>query len=315
MRIGVNEARKRITDLVDLTPCPESRGLSRRTGAQVFLKLENQQRSSSFKLRGVASKVLSLSQEERDMPLVAASTGNHGAAFCHVVKELSLEGRLFLPTSASPTKLKAIRATGVPFDLVGDDCVVAEEYARNYAQQNDCILIPPYNDPEVVAGQGTIAAELLERIPKLDAVLVPVGGGGLIGGIGSYLKEVAPHIEIVGCQPSRSAVMYHSVRAGRVVTEESRPTLSDATAGGVEEGSITLDLCQRFVDRWVLMEEEEIARAIRLVYEEQGMVIEGGAALPVAAALKQEETFSGKRIALVITGSRIEEAVLEEILE
>jgi threonine dehydratase len=165
----------------------------------------------------------------------------------------------------------------------------------------------------VVAGQGTIALELLEELERFDVVLVPVGGGGLISGIAACLSSAAPGVEVIACQPEASAVMYHSVRAGRIVAEESRPTLSDATAGGIEQGSITFDLCRRHVDRFVLLSEGEIASAIRLVHGE-GMVIEGGAALAVAAALKHRNALAGRRIVLIISGSRIDDDVLQGIL-
>lgn len=314
MRAAVEDAHERIRSHVVRTPCRRSQELSRAVGAEVFLKLENQQRSGSFKLRGVVNKILSLPRDQPSRPLVAASTGNHGAAFAYAVSELGLDGRLFLPRSAAATKLRTIESYGVPFELVGDDCVETETYAREYAREHGCVVVPPYNDPAVVAGQGTIAVELRDEPGDLDVVLVPVGGGGLIAGIASYVASTAPEVEVIGCQPEASAVMYHSVQAGKIVAEESRPTLSDATAGGIEPGSITFDLCRRHVTGFVLLSEDEIADAIRLVHECEGMVIEGGAALPVAAALKHGRALAGKRIALIVTGSRIDDEVLKRIV-
>jgi threonine dehydratase len=296
------------------TPCRRSPDLSRAVEAEVFLKLENQQLSGSFKLRGVVNKILSLAGDEASRPLVAASTGNHGAAFAHALRELDLEGRLFLPTTAAAAKLRAIESYGVPYELVGDDCVETELYARRFARESGSVLVPPYNDPAVVAGQGTIAGELLDEPGEFDVVLAPVGGGGLISGIASYLASTAPEVEVIGCQPEASAVMYHSVQAGGIIAEESRPTLAGATAGGIEEGSITFDLCRRHVAGFVLVSEDEIADAIRLVHDSEGMVIEGGAALPVAAALKDRRTLAGRRVVLIVTGSRIDDHVLRRIL-
>ena len=314
MRRAVEVAYERIRSHVVRTPCRFSPALSRAVGGDLFLKLENLQRSGSFKLRGVMNKILSMPRDQAGRLLVAASTGNHGAAFAHALRELDLEGRLFLPTTAAAAKLRAIESYGVPYELVGDDCVDTEIHAREFARDHGSVLVPPYNDPEVVAGQGTIAVELLEELERFAVVLVPVGGGGLISGIAAYLASAAPGVEVVGCQPEASAVMYHSVQAGEIVAEESRPTLADATAGGIERGSITFDLCRRHVNRFVLLSEDEIAGAIRLVHDREGMVIEGGAALAVAAALKEPRSLGGKRVVIVVSGSRIDDDVLRPIL-
>jgi threonine dehydratase len=314
MRAAIEQAQQRIRSHIRRTECRHSPALSDAAGAEVYLKMENRQLSGSFKLRGVANKLLALSADQRSRRLVAASTGNHGAAFAHAVTELGLDGLLFLPTTVAATKLRAIEASGIPFQLVGDDCVETETHAAGYAADNGCVWVSPYNDPLVVAGQGTVAVELGEQVDGVDCILIPVGGGGLIAGIGCHIKSVAPEVEVIGCQPAASAVMYESVRAGQIVTMESLPTLSDATAGGIEAGSITFDLCRRHVDSYVLLDEEEIARAIRFVYENEEMVIEGGAALPVAAALRRPAGLQGKRVVLVITGSKIDEEVLRRVL-
>ena len=291
-----------------------SPALSEASGAQVWLKLENRQLSGSFKLRGVMNRLLALSPDERSRRLVAASTGNHGAAFAHGVREVGLDGLLFLPVNAAGAKLRAIEASGVPFELVGEDCVETEAHARRYAEDHGCVWVSPYNDPFVVAGQGTAAVELLEQVDGLDCVLAPVGGGGLMGGVASFVKAAAPEVETIGCQPAASAVMYESVQAGEIVEMESRPTLSDATAGGIEPGSITFDLCRRHVDRWELVEEDEIAAAIRFVHDHEGMVVEGGAAVPVAVSLRRLEALREKRVVLVVTGSKIDDEVLRRVL-
>jgi len=176
------------------------------------------------------------------------------------------------------------------------------------------VWVSPYNDPLIVAGQGTVGVELLDQVEGMSCVLAPIGGGGLMSGIASYVKAVAPEVEVIGCQPAASAVMYESVRAGEIVTLESRPTLSDATAGGIEPGSITFDLCRRHVDCYELLDEDEIARAMRFVHDNEDMVIEGGAALPVAAALRRPDRLRGKRLVLVITGSKVDDDVLRRVL-
>ena len=314
MRTAVLAARDRIATHIRVTECRHSPALSEAAGADVFLKLENTQLSGSFKLRGVMNKLLSLCPDERRRRLVAASTGNHGAAFAHGVLKLGLDGLLFLPTNAAAAKLEAIEALGFPFELVGDDCVVTEIHARACADANNHIWVSPYNDAVVVAGQGTIGPEIREQVDKLEAVLIPVGGGGLAGGIGAFIKAVDPATEIVGCEPSPSAVMSESVRAGTIVELPNLPTLSDATAGGIEEGSVTFGLCRRYVDRWERVGEDEIAAAIRFLYEREEMIVEGGAALGVAVMLRRPEHLRGKRVVVVITGSKIDQAVLDGIL-
>jgi threonine dehydratase len=282
-------------------------------GTPVDLKLENLQASGSFKIRGVANKILALSSGDVQRQLIAASTGNHAAAFAHVVSRLGLRGRLFLPRTAAPVKVRALEEYGVPFEMIGHDCVETEIQATEYAREHGGVVIPPYNDPAIVAGQGTIAVELLDQLDAIDTVLVPVGGGGLISGIGAYLKAVAPKITVIGCQPLNSCVMYESIKAGEILDIESQPTISDATAGGIEPGSITFDLCREYVDDFIMVSEDEIVAAIRLVFAAEEMVIEGGAALTVAALLQQPARFEGKHVVLIISGGKIDDAVLDEI--
>jgi threonine dehydratase len=313
MRKAVDRARERIAPDIRLTPCRPSPALTGATGTEVYLKLENLQASGSFKIRGVANKIRSLDESKSHRQLIAASTGNHAAAFAHVVQKLGLRGKLFLPQTAAPVKIRAIEDYGVPYEMVGQDCVQTELHAADYAREHGCVVIKPYNDPEIVAGQGTIAAELLDQLDGFDTVLVPIGGGGLISGIAAFLKEIAPEITVIGCQPVNSCVMYESLQAGTIVDIESLPTLSDATAGGIEPGSITFDLCRDFVDDFIMVSEEEIMAAIRLVYAAEKMAIEGGAALTVAALLKERARFEEKRAVLIISGGKIDDAVLKEI--
>lgn len=315
MKNAVLEAHARIEPHIRLTECRRSAVLSEVAGADVWLKLENTQLSGSFKLRGVMNRLLTLAPDEKGKRLVAASTGNHGAAFAHGVTRLGLEGLLFLPRNTVAKKLEAIKASGIPYELVGDDCVETENHAHAHAEANGLVWVSPYNDPAIVAGQGTIGLELREQVADLDTVLIPVGGGGLAGGIGAFIKAVAPSTRIIGCEPTASAVMHESVKAGRIVEMESLPTLSDATAGGIEEGSITFDLCRKYVDSYDLLDEDEIAAAIRFLHDEEELTVEGGAALPVAVMLRRPEALRGKTVALVITGSKIDEAVLERVLD
>ncbi len=220
-----------------------------------------------------------------------------------------------MPKTSAAVKVENVRSTGVPFELVGEDCIEAEAHAAAFARSGHHVWISPYNDLEVVHGQGTVAVEMMEQLGKIDTVLVPVGGGGLISGIACYLNAVDPSIEVIGCQPVNSCVMHESIKAGEILDIESMPTISDGTAGGIESGSVTFDLCRRHVDSFILLEEAEIVAAMRILHEKEGVTIEGAAALSSAAVLKECQRFAGRRIALIVSGGRVDEATMARVLK
>lgn len=315
MRAVIEETLRRIAPHVRRTECRPATALSDEVNADVFLKLENTQHSGSFKLRGIINKILSLSDADSQKLLVAASTGNHGAAFAHALEIFGLRGKLFMPETSASVKVENMRTTGVPFELVGKDCIEAEAHAAAFARSEGHIWISPYNDIEVVHGQGTVAVELMEQLGQVDVVLVPVGGGGLISGIAAYLNAVDPMIEIIGCQPVHSCVMHKSIMAGEILDLESLPTISDGVAGGIEAGSITFDLCRRHVDSFIVLEEAEIVAAMRILHEKEGVTVEGAAALSSAAVLKDRQRFAGRRVALIVSGGRVDEATIAKVLK
>jgi len=196
----------------------------------------------------------------------------------------------------------------------GDDCIKSEMRARESAAENCRVFISPYNDPKIIGGQGTVGVELERQLEHIDCVLAPVGGGGLISGIAGYMKTADQRIEITGCQPENSAVMYESVRAGKIVEMASKPTLSDGSAGGIEPGSATFDICRRYVDDYILVTEEEIRKAILLILEKHCLLIEGAAALPVASFIKESGRFAQKEVVLIISGRKISLETLKNIL-
>ena len=308
-------AASRIRPHIVETPLLPSPSLSERTGAHVFLKLENRQHTGSFKLRGATNKLLSLTAEERAHGVVTASTGNHALAVARAAAHLDVAAAIYLPEDASPRKIEKLKAFPVALRRVPGDALNAEISAREAAAQSGRLFISPYNDPHIIAGQGTIAVELLHQQPDLDAVFVTVGGGGLMGGVASYLKASGPAVQTIGCQPENSAVMLASVSAGRIVETESLPTLSDGSAGGIEAQTVTFDLCQRHVDHWLTVSEEEIAAAMRLIYREHGAIIEGAAGVAVANLLKTEKRFAAKRLAVVICGGNVDEETWQRVLE
>jgi len=307
------QAYERIRHHIKTTPCPKSDLLSEELGAEIFLKLENQQVSGSFKIRGVTNKVLSLTEDDRKKPLIAASTGNHGAAFAHIVSKLNLSGRLFVPENIAAVKREAIEEYGIPLTFAGTDCVETELTASAHSARGEGILIGPYNDIDVILGQGTIGIELKEQLGEFDFVFVPVGGGGLASGVAAYLKSVAPRTRVIGCQPENSPVMFKSIQAGHIVTMKSLPTLSDATAGGIEPNAITFDLCRALVHDFVILSEDEIFSALRFLHLQEKIIAEGGAAMPVAAVRQRRELVQGKRVALVISGGKIDPSIIKRI--
>ena len=272
-------AEHRIRPHIEETPLEHSPHLSDLGGCHVFVKLENLQRTGSFKVRGAMNKLLALTPTQRKRGVVAASSGNHGIAVAFGASALGTHGTVFVPENASRTKLEAIEGFGAEVRRHGTDVAVTEVHARSYAESKGLAYIPPYNDPLVIAGQGTIAVELARQLERVDAIFVSVGGGGLISGIAGYAKAVFGDIEVLACQPENSPVMAESVKTGNIVDMESLPTLSDGTTGGIEPGSITFDLCRRFVDRYVLVSESEIAAAMRVFMEAHHMLVEGAAAL------------------------------------
>lgn len=280
----------------------------------VHLKLENQQETGSFKLRGAFNRLLQLDESERSVGVVTASTGNHGAAVARAGRRLGVPVRVFVPRDAEPAKLAAIENDGAVIERSGDDCVEAELAARACADLSGMPYVSPYNDPIVIRGQGTVAVEMHRQIGEVDAVFVAVGGGGLIGGVGAYLKSVSPEVEIIACSPERSAVMHHSLEAGRIVEMTSESTLSDATAGGIEPGSITFDLCRTVVDRSILVNEDEIARAMRLLVGSHHLMVEGAAGVAVAGFLRERPRYAGRSVAIVICGANASLEVLHGVL-
>jgi threonine dehydratase len=307
-------AEERIRVHIRETPVEHSAFLSHLGNCDVYLKLENIQLTGSFKLRGAANKILCLTEEEKDKGVITASTGNHGVAFAWMAKKFNVKGTIFLPETSSPTKIESLRLYGAEIQYHGDDCVKAEIHARRIAEEEGLTFISAYNDLQIIGGQGTIGIELQRQISRIDCVLVPVGGGGLISGIAGYLRSEKKDIEIIGCQPEKSAVMYASIRAGRILDIESEPTISDGSAGGIEPDAITFPICQELVDDFILVTEEEIISALRLIMEKHYLLIEGAAALPVAAFIKQKNRFQGKNVVLILSGSKISLESLKKIL-
>ena len=299
-------ARERIRSLARQTPLV-SRSWIGQAGAPFHLKLENRQTTGSFKLRGALNRLMTLTDAQRRRGCVTASSGNHGAAVAWAQKNLGIDGTIFVPVNTSSSKIDKIREFGGVVRTFGTDGLDTEQHAREFALKHGRFYVSPYNDPQVIAGQGTIGIELLEELPNLQRAFIAVGGGGLISGIASALRAVNPGIEIIGCQPAESAVMAASIEAGRVVEMDSKATLSDGTAGGIEPDSLTFDLCQQLVDEFIVVGEDEIALAMRDYESNEGERVEGAAGVAVAAARKHAGPCTGDTV-IVICGGNVSDA-------
>jgi threonine dehydratase len=302
-RQSIEAAALRIQPYIRETPVEQSDN-------NVWLKCEQMQRSGSFKLRGALNSILSLSPDAIARGVVTASTGNHGRAVATALAALGARGTVYLPHSAPAVKVRALRRfSNIELVFEGDEGGATELAARSVAEREGRPYISPYNDAAVIAGQGTLGLEFAAQCPSLDAVFVAVGGGGLISGIASAMR-----CQTVGCWPENSVAMYESMRAGAIVAPPERPTLSDATAGSVEPGAITLDLCRSLIDECVLVSEAEIADALRFMVAEHQMIVEGAAGVAVAAYRKTAARYAGRSVGIVLCGGNIGYDTLRTII-
>ena len=306
-------AEARIRPHVNETPLVRSLALSGETGADIWLKCENLQVTGSFKVRGATNCMLTLPGSQRSRGVVAASSGNHGIAVAHAGRALGVPVTVYVPEQASPAKIAAMRRLGASVVLFGTDGLDTELEARRVAQDGELAYVSPYNDLAVVAGQGTVGVELQRQLEEIDTVIVAVGGGGLIGGIASYLRRDNPSVRVSGAQPANSRVMAESVAAGHVVEIPSLPTLSDGSAGGIESDALTFPLCRDLVDEWIDVPEDEIAAAMRYAIEVEHLLIEGSAGVALAASRKLR-LGSGERVTIVLCGANVSAERLKSAL-
>ena len=307
-------AARRISGHIKRTDLVRSDEFSNAVGANVFFKLENQQTTGSFKLRGATNRVMTLTDAERAKGCVAASSGNHGAAVACALAAMNASGVIFVPEQTSDAKVSKIRKYGGDARFFGTDGLDTEQHARQFALDNDMLYLSPYNDEQVVAGQGSCGVEILEQLENIDTVLVAVGGGGLIAGVGAVLKAHDPTIRVIGCQPNASDVMAKSVDAGEILDLPSKPTLSDGTAGGIEADSITFPLNQAVVDEFVGVDEADIAAAMRRYIRAEGHAIEGAAGVALAALLSLKNLDSSANIVVIVCGANITDDKLAVVM-
>ena len=304
---NVKNASIFIKDHIRKTNLDYSKYFSTLSSNEVYFKLENTQITGSFKIRGAFNKLLSLSQKEKKKGIITASTGNHGLAVAYASNKLNIPCKIYVPNIASKIKVNKIKKLGSRVIYYGEDCLEAEKKARKDSIQEKLTFISPYNDEHVMSGQGTLAVELIEQIKKLDVVIVSVGGGGLISGVSKYIKSIWPEILVVGCSPENSPAMIKSIYAGKILDIDSKPTLSDGTAGGLESGSITFPICCEYIDQTILVTEDEIKKAMELYYNNENQIIEGAAGVAIATFLKIKNHFSEKKVGIIICGGNIDQ--------
>ena len=310
-------ANERIKSHVHRTPVERNY-----SNANLSFKCECDQLTGSFKLRGAFAKLTNLTKKS----ITTASTGNHALATTHalnVLKGIGMEfnAQIFVPQNCNQVKLKKLKALNSPIKQFGFDAVEAEREARRVAKERGITYVSPYNDFDIMSGQGTVGVEIIEQCPKVEAVFVPVGGGGLIVGIAAYIKAVRPSCKIVGCSPTNSACLDLSVKAGRILREDEFPnqdTLSDGTAGGIDDDSCTYDFCSgegSLVDEWVDVSEEEIKTGLRLVMDDHKKIVEGAAGVSVGSYLKVKERYAELNCVVVLCGRNISTSTFCDIVK
>ena len=312
----IKQAQKTITPYIKITPIVRSDFLSKLCDSEVFLKLENQQVTNSFKIRGVINKLLSLSSEEKDRGVVTASAGNHGQAVGFGAKKLGFSAKIVVPINTPKIKVDGIKQYGVDLLLFGETYSEAENKAKEIATREGCLYISPYNDELIVAGHGTVGLEILNDLPNVDVVVVPVGGGGLIAGTSIAIKNQKPNAQVVGVQSEASPVMYESLKAGKIVPPHRHEpyTIAEGLAGGIEKGSITFAITRQYVDEVLLVKEKSLRRVVYLVWKNDNQMVEGSGVAGAAMLLENSDSFSGLTIAVVVTGGNIDDSLFKSIV-
>lgn len=312
----IYQARQRVVPLVVRTPLISSLPLTERVGAPVTLKLESVQETGSFKIRGAANKLLSLGPEQRPRGVVTYSTGNHGLAVAYVARQLEIDAVVCLSERVPVSRVEALKRLDAEVVVHGQSQDEAGDLALRLQEERGLTLVEPFDDPAIIAGQGTIGLELMEDLPEIDTAIVPVSGGGLISGIALALKSADAAVQVIGVSMDRAPVMFHSLRAGEPIEMKEQDTLADSLAGGIGlDNEYTFRMVQEYVDDVVLMSEEEIADGMAFALKEHHLVVEGAGAVGIAAVLHRKVSDVGRRAAVVVSGSNVALPLLLDVME
>jgi len=310
----IYRARQRIAGVATRTPVVHSPLLTERAGESVYLKAESLQKTGSFKIRGATNKMLGLTTEEKARGVVTVSSGNHGRAVAYIAQQLGINAVICMSTRVPRNKLDAIKHLGAEVVVTGDSYEQAEIHALQLQEERRLTLIDPFDDPLVIAGQGTIGLELLEDIPEIDTAIVPLSGGGLISGIALALKSASPSIRVIGVTMDRAPVMYHSLRAGAPIDMTEEDTIADALVGNIGVNNrYTFRMVQEFVDDTFLVSDEEIATAMAFALDKHHLVVEGGGAVGIAALLHRRVSELGRNVVVVLSGSSVDLSLLLKV--
>ena len=309
----IEEAYRKIKGFIRKTPIIHSVYLSELCNNNVYLKLENLQITNAFKIRGALNRMLKLSSEEKSRGVIAASSGNHAQGIALTAQHLGVSAKIVVPKNISELKLSKIKQYDVTIIQEGDFDEI-ETKARNLSVRENMTYISPYNDINIISGQGTIALEIYKELENVNIIIVPIGGGSLISGIAFVAKSLNPNIKIIGVQTKGASTMYESWKAGKIVNIEEFNTLADGLLGGLESDAITFEIILKYVDEIVLVDEESIKKAINLLWKIEGQIVEGAGATVVAYILEAKKKLRNKNVVAVISGGNIESSLLDRLL-
>jgi threonine dehydratase len=307
-------ARERIKDEIYHSPTPYSLSLSKLCGCDIYCKLDHLQMTGSFKERGARNKLLQLNETQRKRGVIAASAGNHALGLAYHGQLLSIPVTVVMPKWAPLVKVSNCRSFGATVILHGEAFDEAKQLATALGEEKGLLYVNGFDDPDIIAGQGTIGLEILEDVPDLDVVIVPIGGGGLIAGVGTAIKALKPSVRVIGVESKAAPTMAVSLEKGTVTHVDTQPTLADGLAVA-EAGKLGFEIAKKVVDEIILVDEAEIARAMLRLLELEKMLVEGAGAVTLAAAWRTDFDLTGKKVVLILSGGNIDVTVLSHVLE
>ena len=307
------KAHESISPYINYTPLIHSLELSK--NLDVYLKLECLQVTGSFKLRGATNKLLNLTNEQKNKGVIAVSTGNHGKGVAHAAKQIGIKSTIFMSNMVPEHRKKAIESLGAKVEIIGNNSDEADLYAREFAKKNNITLVHPFDDLDVIAGQGTIGLEMLEVMPDIDSVIIPTSGGGLIGGIALAIKLQKPNVKVIATSMKRGPSMYESLKAGKPVDVKEEETLADCLGGSIGlENQYTFGICKDVIDDFILIDEPKIAEGIKFNFEKHKLVTEGAAATSIMAVKDQLSSHFGKNTICLLCGGNIDSELFGKII-
>ena len=307
------KAHESISPYIKYTPLIHSLELSK--NLDVYLKLECLQVTGSFKLRGATNKLLNLTNEQKNKGVIAVSTGNHGKGVAHAAKQIGIKSTIFMSNMVPEHRKKAIESLGAKVEIIGNNSDEADLYAREFAKKNNITLVHPFDDLDVIAGQGTVGLEMLEVMPDIDSVIIPTSGGGLIGGIALAIKLQKPNVKVIATSMKRGPSMYESLKAGKPVDVKEEETLADCLGGSIGlENKYTFGICKDVIDDFILIDEPKIAEGIKFNFEKHKLVTEGAAATSIMAVKDQLSSHFGKNTICLLCGGNIDSELFGKII-